>query len=116
MKLQTLFVMVCGLMSIMAAQAQPLLKTHVETGDVEGLFEGGDLAVYKAIPFAAPPVGDLRWKAPQPVQPWEGVLKAEECGKWPPQPEKSYGQGHRRSLACDGVDSWWRFPDGMVWW
>ena len=90
MKLQTLFVMVCGLMSIMAAQAQPLLKTHVETGDVEGLFEGGDLAVYKAIPFAAPPVGDLRWKAPQPVQPWEGVLKAEECGKWPPQPEKSY--------------------------
>ena len=51
MKLQKLFVMVCGLMSMMAAQAQPLLKTHVETGDVEGLFEGGDLAVYKAIPF-----------------------------------------------------------------
>ena len=33
----------------MAGQAQPLLKTHVETGDVEGLLEGS-VAVYKAIP------------------------------------------------------------------
>lgn len=85
-----LFVMVCGLLGVMTAGAQPLLKTHVETGDVEGLLEGGDLAVYKAIPFAAPPVGDLRWKAPQPALPWEGVLKAEDVAKWPPQPEKSY--------------------------
>ena len=85
-----LFVMVCGLLGVMTAGAQPLLKTHVETGDVEGLLEGGVLAVYKAIPFAAPPVGDLRWKAPQPALPWEGVLKAEDVAKWPPQPEKSY--------------------------
>ena len=85
-----LFMVVCGLMGMVAAQAQPLLKTHVETGDVEGVLDGTDLAVYKAIPFAAPPVGDLRWKAPQPVQPWEGVLKAEDVAKWPPQPEKSY--------------------------
>ena len=48
---------VCGLLSIVAVQAQPLLKTHVETGDVEGILEGNDLAVYKAIPYAAPPVG-----------------------------------------------------------
>ncbi len=31
---------------------------------------------YKGIPFAAPPVGDLRWRAPQPVEPWEGVREA----------------------------------------
>ena len=73
----------------MAGQAQPLLKTHVETGDVEGDLEGS-VAVYKAIPYAAPPVGDLRWKAPQPAKPWAGVLKAEDVAKWPPQPEKSY--------------------------
>ena len=42
-----------------ASNAQPLLKTHVETGDVEGILDGTDLAVYKAIPFASPPVGDL---------------------------------------------------------
>ena len=34
------------------------------------------ITVFKGIPFAAPPVGDLRWKAPQPVEPWEGVLPA----------------------------------------
>ena len=41
---------------------QPLLMTHVETGDVQGVLDGTDLAVYRAIPYAAPPVGDLRWK------------------------------------------------------
>ena len=75
---------------MITVQAQPLLKTHVETGDVEGVLEGNDLACYYAIPFAAPPVGDLRWKAPQPAKPWNGVLKAKEPAKWPPQPEKSY--------------------------
>ena len=82
-----LFIAVCGLLGAMTTQAQPLLKTHVETGDLEGVLEG-DLAVYKAIPFAAPPVGELRWKAPQPAKPWQGVLKAEEVAKWPPQPER----------------------------
>lgn len=98
--MKKLFVMVCGLLGVMAAGAQPLLKTHVETGDVEGLLEGGDLAVYKAIPFAAPPVADLRWKAPQPALPWEGVLKAEDVAKWPPQPEKSYVKYDMMSEDC----------------
>ncbi len=43
-----------------------------EGGLVQGKAEG-DLTIFKGIPFAAPPVGDLRWKAPQPVQPWSGV-------------------------------------------
>jgi len=37
-----------------------------------------DITVFKGIPFAAPPVGELRWKAPQPVQPWDGVRKADK--------------------------------------
>ena len=45
-----------------------------EGGLVQGMAEG-DLTVFKGIPFAAPPVGDLRWKAPQPVEPWSGVKK-----------------------------------------
>ena len=95
-----LFMTVCGLLSIVAVQAQPLLKTHVETGDVEGILDGNDLAVYKAIPYAAPPVGDLRWKAPQPAKPWKGVLKAEDVAKWPPQPEKSYVKYDMMSEDC----------------
>jgi para-nitrobenzyl esterase len=39
-----------------------------------------DVRVFKGIPFAAPPVGDLRWKAPQPAAKWDGVRKAEAFG------------------------------------
>ena len=82
----TLFVLF-AVMTVTCAQQQPLLKTHIETGDIEGVLDG-QLAVYKAIPYAAPPVGDLRWKAPQPAQPWEGVRKADDFGPMPPQPTR----------------------------
>ena len=36
--------------------------------------------VFRGVPFAAPPVGSLRWKAPQPVTPWTGVRKADTWG------------------------------------
>ena len=45
------------------------------------------VAVYRGIPFAAPPVGDLRWKAPYPVIPWKGVKACEEFGPSPMQPK-----------------------------
>jgi para-nitrobenzyl esterase len=70
-----------------AVQSQPLLKTHVETGNVEGIADG-ELAIYRAIPYAAPPVGDLRWREPQPAKPWEGVRVCDEFGPWPPQPTR----------------------------
>jgi len=52
--------------------AQAPEPVRVEGGPVQGAFEDG-LTVYKGIPFAAPPVGDLRWRAPQPVEKWDGV-------------------------------------------
>lgn len=55
----------------------PQVKTA--NGIVEGVNDSG-IRVFKGIPFAAPPVGDLRWKAPQPVKNWEGVLKADKFG------------------------------------
>jgi len=42
---------------------------------------------YKGIPFAAPPVGDRRWKPPQPVLPWEGVRECSQFGPACPQPD-----------------------------
>ena len=48
----------------------------VEGGLVEGTVENG-ITVFKGIPFAAPPVGDLRWRPPQPVKSWNDVLKAD---------------------------------------
>ena len=53
-------------------------------GVVEGVNESG-VAVFKGVPYAAPPVGDLRWKAPQPVESWEGVRDAKEFGPNPMQ-------------------------------
>jgi para-nitrobenzyl esterase len=49
----------------------------IESGFVEGTVENG-VVVYNGIPFAAPPVGDLRWRPPQPVKSWDGVLKANK--------------------------------------
>jgi len=48
-------------------------------GLVEGTSEDG-LTVYRGIPFAAPPVGDLRWRAPQPAAKWDGVRRADKFG------------------------------------
>ena len=48
-------------------------------GAIEGIEENG-LCVFRGVPFAAPPVGDLRFKAPQPVEPWEGVREAKQFG------------------------------------
>ena len=53
-----------------------LLRTTVAQGEVEGVEQNG-LAHYKGIPFATPPVGDLRWKAPLPAKKWQGVYKAD---------------------------------------
>ena len=85
---------------VMVAEAkEPLLRTHVETGDVEGVLEGG-LAVYKAIPYAAPPVGNLRWKDPQPAKAWEGVRKCDTFGPLPPQPTRPGRTADMMSEDC----------------
>ncbi len=63
------------LVPVVAGAAADAVK--VEGGLVQGVAEGG-LAVYKGIPFAAPPLGDLRWKAPQPVVGWSGVRSADK--------------------------------------
>ncbi|MEG8054202.1 carboxylesterase family protein [Sphingomonas aerolata] len=52
---------------------------QVEGGSVTGT-TGAGVAVFKGIPFAAPPVGPLRWRAPQPVQKWSGVRAADRFG------------------------------------
>jgi para-nitrobenzyl esterase len=57
------------------------IQQRISTGVVEGqISTDGTVRSFKGIPYAAPPVGVLRWKPPQPVAPWKGVRKAIDFG------------------------------------
>lgn len=106
-------------------RAQDLCVTEVETSS--GLVRGSreketDTCVWKGIPYAAPPVGNLRWKAPQPAPSWSGVLEATEYGS--PCLQKGWFTGlgelkHDMSEDCLYLNVWrpakpGKFPV-MVW-
>jgi len=63
---------------------RPLVQ--VETGTLQGVVEN-TMTVFKNIPYAAPPVGDLRWRPPQPALAWSGVRDASQFGESCPQPD-----------------------------
>ncbi len=84
-----------------AGQPQPSL-VQVEGGRVQGTVEGG-LMVFKCIPFAAPPAGDMRWKAPRPVVPWDTVLQA---GRFGPDPIQGWGNREKQSEDCLYLNVW----------
>ena len=72
------------LATLMTLPAFAQIRT-VQQKTADGVLEGvvsadGKVRTFKGIPFAAPPVGPLRWKAPQPVTPWTGVRQASEYG------------------------------------
>jgi para-nitrobenzyl esterase len=56
-------------------------RVKIDSGIVEGTVNSdSSVRIFRGVPFAAPPVGDLRWRPPQPVQPWSGVRKAVDFG------------------------------------
>ena len=64
-----------------AILAKPInAPVKVDGGLLQGTIEEG-LTVYRGIPYAAPPMGDLRWRAPQPAPKWNGVRMANEYGR-----------------------------------
>lgn len=60
-------------------------EVSVATGRLAGTLEKSGIVSFKGIPYAAPPVGDLRWKEPLPAKNWEGVLTANKFGHNPMQ-------------------------------
>jgi len=70
------------------ARGQELRHVQAQTtdGTIEGVVSADDLVrTFKGIPFAAPPLGALRWRPPQPVVPWTGVLRTIDYGPRPMQ-------------------------------
>ena len=61
-----------------ALAAEPRAKTS--NGTLEGTAEPSGIHTYRGIPFAAPPIDDLRWQPPQPVENWTGVRNAKQFG------------------------------------
>jgi para-nitrobenzyl esterase len=66
------------------AFARQLAPVRVEQGLLQGTLVDG-VMVYRGVPYAAPPVGDLRWRAPRPPASWKGVRKADEFAPNPMQ-------------------------------
>jgi para-nitrobenzyl esterase len=79
-----------ALLAITPTSFAQTVKT--KSGDVAGATVSG-VSSWKGIPFAAPPVGDLRWKAPQPVKAWSDVKQATAIGAGCLQPDRGDGGG-----------------------
>jgi para-nitrobenzyl esterase len=63
----------------LAAADSPHPRLRIDTGRLQGSVQH-DVVYFKGIPFAEPPVGELRWRAPEAPQAWSGVRKAQEFG------------------------------------
>ncbi|HEX3473331.1 MAG TPA: carboxylesterase family protein [Silvibacterium sp.] len=78
---QTGLLLSFALVSTLAVNASNPLQVKTDKGKVEGsLTTDGKVRAFKGIPFAAPPVGDLRWKPPQFAAKWKGVRPAKDFG------------------------------------
>lgn len=91
--------------TIKAAGADPE-PVRVEQGLLAGSNgTSTEVRVYRGIPYAAPPVGDLRWKAPQPPVPWQGIRDATEfsnaCWQMPYPPAAAIYQAKLPPLSED---------------
>jgi para-nitrobenzyl esterase len=74
----------CGQASIAVGTSSP--RVTLETGILEGTYfdeHGG--AAFLGVPYAAPPVGELRWKPPEPLKKWDGTREAKQYGPAAPQ-------------------------------
>ncbi len=82
MNLKFKSMLACLLAAGLAACSPKIIDTvTVEGGKLQGvLTENPDVMIFKGVPYAAPPVGDLRWANPKPVVPWQGVKVADKFG------------------------------------
>ena len=81
----------------LASSESPIVSTH--DGDVRGAVASGGY-VFKGLPYAAPPTGDLRWRSPQPPAGWDGVRDATQFAPSCPQPVTPFSPPGPMSEDC----------------
>jgi len=62
------------------AQPEPMVEVSVDSGRLSGIARTDGLSSFLGVPYAAPPVGALRFRPPQPVSPWQGLRRAHQFG------------------------------------
>ncbi|HVU18401.1 MAG TPA: carboxylesterase family protein [Candidatus Didemnitutus sp.] len=92
---------------VAAAEVQPVVT--VTGGAIAGrTLPGGHGAVFRGVPFAAPPIGDRRWREPMPIEPWSGTRDGDKSG--PPAMQASFGWNADMAAAsredCLYLDVW----------
>src|SRR6266446_5176610 len=107
-----------------AATATGAPVVRIGAGDLRGANENG-ISVFRGVPYAAPPVGDLRFQSPQLLPPWHGVRDATKDGPIPPQGRSRLahimGDFERpQSEDCLTLNIWTPAPDSkkrpvLVW-
>jgi len=104
-----LFAAIAALFVASGAQAAPgRPEVTIDTGALVGVQEPG-VAVFRGIPYAAPPVGPLRWKATAPPPPWSGVRDAAAFGAACPQDDahkEAWALVGRKSEDCLTLNVW----------
>lgn len=88
------------------AQKAPIAITCY--GTLQGVSESG-ISVFKGIPYAAPPIGENRWRAPQPIKPWHGIRMADKFGDDPMQGNPFGDMGfaaEKKSEDCLYLNVW----------
>jgi carboxylesterase type B len=80
------------------------MEVRTESGTVSG--SGADVIAYKGIPYAAPPVGSLRWKPPQKAPSWSGVRECASFGDDPVQNPQPDLRGPKTSEDCLALNIW----------
>jgi para-nitrobenzyl esterase len=80
------------------------IEVEVSSGRLRG--QGGPVRCWLGVPYAQPPVGDLRWRPPQPVRPWTGVVDATRFGADPPQAPLALSRASRCEEDCLNLNVW----------
>ncbi|MBO4657834.1 MAG: carboxylesterase family protein [Bacteroidales bacterium] len=120
--MKKLLIILLGVLAIAACtktSKNPILT--VDGGQIQGvqLDDAPGVTVYRGIPYAAPPIGQNRWRAPQPVEPWDGVRICDTFGHPPYQAvhypggyttEWGYGEEAPYSEDCLYLNVWTKAP------